>query len=299
MMSELHLNGADNRLSPFHNLMRNRVKEILLVSGLYDSFLLSQDGQLHEQIISEFMELNLRHTPGLTHKFDAEEALELAHSDPSYNLIITTVRVGDMHVLEFARRVIDEGLEIPIVLLTFDEKEILEVQKHSDSNLIYRIFMWQGDFRILLAIVKSIEDQWNVDGDTSVMGVPVILLIEDNIRFYSSYLPMIYSELMKHTHHLLSDSVNLYHKLLRMRARPKILHCDNFDTAWEYYIKYENHVLGVITDVEFPVGGVPSPDAGSEFTRRVKERKPSLPVALQSFNPNVKEIAKELHCWVI
>ncbi|HHE46481.1 MAG TPA: histidine kinase, partial [Bacteroidetes bacterium] len=242
MRPELYIETEEIEASPFHELMRNQVQEILLVSSLYDSFLLSQDGQLRERLISEFMELNLKHTPGITHKFDAEAALKLAHDDPRYNLIITTMRVGDIHVLEFAGRVSDEGLNVPIILLTFDEREITELHKHNDANLISRSYIWQGDFRILLAIVKNIEDQWNVKGDTRAMGVPVILLIEDNIRFYSSCLPMIYAELMKHTHHLLSDSVNLYLKLLRMRARPKIIHCENFEEAWEYYGTYEDYI---------------------------------------------------------
>ena len=146
MDTNQYLNDKNSFSAPFHNLMQERVKEIILVSSLYDSFLLSQDGQLRAQLFSEFTELNLRHAPGLTHTFNAEEALKLAHKDKRYNLIITTMRVGEMHVLEFVHRARVERLNIPIILLAFDERELNELKTEPDSSAIDQVFIWRDDF---------------------------------------------------------------------------------------------------------------------------------------------------------
>ncbi|MBU1707542.1 PEP/pyruvate-binding domain-containing protein [bacterium] len=275
--------------------MRYPVQEILLVSSLYDSFLLAQDGQLHEQMTSEFMELNLSRVPGLTRVSKASEAAGLARDDPRINLIITTMNIGDMHVLDFAHKVREDRPEMPVVLLAFDNRDLLELLKLTDTSGLDKVFIWQGDFRILLAIVKYTEDRWNVEHDTKEMGVQSIILIEDNIRFYSSYLPMIYTELMKHSQSLISESVNLYHKLLRMRARPKILLCNTFEEAQNYFHAYEDHILGVISDVEFPRGGAKDPEAGAEFARLVKEHRPDIPILLQSYQQKNAKLAESLN----
>jgi len=293
---EQHMhNEARSLTTGFQNLMRHTVQEILLVSSLYDSFLLAQDGQLREQMISEFLELNLQLVPGLTRVSKASEAVHMIGEDPRVNLIITTMNIGDMHVLDFALKVREKNPNMPIVLLAFDNRDLLELLKLKDTSFVDKVFIWQGDFRILIAIVKYIEDRWNIEHDTREMGVQNIILIEDNIRFYSSYLPMIYTELMRHSQGLISESVNLYHKVLRMRARPKILLCDNFEEAWNYYLTYEDHVLGVISDIEFPQNGVTNPGAGAEFTRRVKERRPDIPILLQSSKARMAKLAESLN----
>jgi CheY-like chemotaxis protein len=288
---------SHNLNTDFQNLMRRRVQEILVVSSLYDSFLLAQDGQIHEQMTAEFMELNLSHEPNLTRVSHASQALELVAENPRFDLVITTMHLGDMQVLEFARELKKLQPDLPVVLLAFDNREFRELMRIRTEPLLERVFIWQGDFRILLAIVKYIEDRWNVEHDTSAMGVQTILLIEDNIRFYSSYLPMVYTEIMRHSQNLISESVNLYHKLLRMRARPKILLCDCFEEAWDYYTKYENNILGVISDVEFPQNGTLNREAGAEFTQRVKERRPDIPILLQSSKPDIAGLADELGVW--
>lgn len=285
---------SHDRTTSFQSLMRNRVREILLVSSLYDSFLLAQDGQLHEQMISEFMELNLQHAPLLTRASTAEQALEMADANPRINLVLTTMHVGDMHVLEFAQQLRKCALDIPIVLLAFDNRELKELLALRDTSAFDRIFLWQGDFRILLAIVKHFEDRWNVDHDTRTMGVQAIIFIEDNIHFYSSYLPMMYAELMRHSQSLISESVNLYHKLLRMRARPKVLLCDSFEEAWQYYTAYEPHILGIISDLQFLHHGKVDSRAGPDFIARVRERRPDIPVLLQSSETSSGMVAQTL-----
>ena len=155
------------------------------------------------------------------------------------------------------------------------------------------MFIWQGDARVLLAMVKLWEDQVNVEFDSS-LGVPVLLVVEDSVRFYSSFLPVIYSEVMKLSQSIFSEGVNLYQRLLRMRARPKILLATNFEEAWAYFTTYQANVMGVISDVQFPLEGgeESSPSAGLELAQRIKEARPDIPILLQSSNPEFKEAAE-------
>ena len=161
-------------------------------------------------------------------------------------------------------------------------------------SALERIFLWQGDSRILLAITKYVEDKLNVAYDTGVAGVQVILLIEDNIRYYSSFLPTMYTEIINHSQSLITEGVNVAHKILRMRARPKILLCTSFEEAWEYFSAYQEDVLGVISDIEFPQEGRLNPLAGAEFARKVRAACRDIPVLLQSSRPDSEAVAREV-----
>ncbi|MCB2199304.1 histidine kinase [bacterium] len=275
--------------------MRNRVHQVLLVSSLYDSFILSQDGQINELLLSDFMALNLYQAPETTRVPRAKEALKLLEEQADrFNLIITTAHVGTMHVLTFAKRVREMGIKVPIVLLSYENKEVQGLKKRKDIKYVDKIFLWQGDFRMLLAIVKFVEDQMNVEHDTSEMGVQTIILIEDNTHFYSSYLPMLYTELMKHSQSLIGEGLNTGHKILRMRARPKILLCETYEEAWEHYEAYAPCVMGVISDVEFERNGEKDSNAGATFVAEVKKRQPDMPVLLQSFRQDMDGEAEEI-----
>ncbi len=270
------------RFAGFQELMRNRIENVLLVSSLYDSFILAEDGQLSEVILSKFLDMNLRHTPGITRVSSGTEALAIARAERRFNLIITSMHVGDMDAPTLATRVREEGLGIPVVLLAYDSRELTDVISRRDVSSLERIFLWQGDVRILLAIVKYVEDRLNVAHDTGEMGVQAIIVIEDSIRQYSSFLPTIYSELMRHSHSLVPEGINLSHKLMRIQARPKILLCSTYEEAWAYFDRYREDILGVITDVEFPRNGERCPDAGAEFAREVRRQQPDIPVLIQS-----------------
>ena len=270
------------RAQAFQSLMKKHVENILLVSSLYDSFILAEDGQLGEVILGEFLELNLRHTPGITRVSSGAEAVELARKDPRYNLIITSMHLGDMNALALARKVREAGLDVPVILFAYDSRELSDFISRHDTSDIDRIFLWQGDVRILLAIVKYVEDRMNVEHDSGVMGVQVILVIEDNIRFYSSFLPVIYTELMNQSHRLIPEGINLSHKLMRIQARPKILLCSTFEDAWRDFETYRENVLGIVSDIEFPRGGLLHREAGTEFARKVRALQPDIPIVLQS-----------------
>ncbi len=276
----------------FQRLMARRIEDIILVSSLYDTFILEEDGQLDELILSEFLELNLHHTSGLTHVSSGGEAIALAKSEPRYNLIITAVNVGDMNAVELTGKLREAGLDIPVIILAYDGGELSEFMARQDTSALERIFLWQGDPRILLAIVKYVEDRMNVAYDTGIAGVQCILLVEDNIRFYSAFLPLIYQEVMRHSQSLIAEGLNMAHRILRMRARPKILLCTNFEEAWGYFSSFPDQTLGVIADIEFPREGKLAPEAGLEFARMVREKWPDVPILLQSSRKETEQLAR-------
>src|SRR5580704_6580095 len=212
--------GAENLFEGFENLMPFRVHDILLVSSLYDSFILREDGRLNELLLKESLDLHLQNVPGISHVSSGNEALELARSQPRFNLIVTNLQVEDMNAAELAAKVKQAGLDIPVMVLAYDHREVKDFIARWPQTDIERIFLWQGNGRILVSMVKYIEDKRNVQHDAEIMGVPVVLLVEDDIRYYSSFLPVLYTEVSTQTHRLIEEAINLQHKLLRMRARP-------------------------------------------------------------------------------
>ncbi len=215
--------GYGNRFQGFQNLMRLRIRDILLVSSLYDLYLFEEDGRLYELIRNEYQGLNLSHSPELTRVSRGSAAISLAKEEKRFDLIITTLHIEDMHPINFAKLVKSSGLNIPVVLLAHDNKELKYLLLNPEISYFDKIFIWQGDFRIIIAIVKYLEDNINVDHDSRLVGVQVILFIEDNVKYYSSFLPAIYTEILNQSQRLISEGINLSHKFLRMRARPKIL----------------------------------------------------------------------------
>ena len=284
----------DRRRGRYQYLMSHHVQEILLVTSLYDSFILAEDGQLGEVILSEFLDLNLRHTPELTHVSTAAEALRLVREHDRFNLIISSLNVGDMNVVELARRVRQTERDVPVVLLGYDGRELEKFMRTNDVSSLDRVFLWQGDVKILLAIVKYIEDRLNLSHDTGVVGVPAIIVVEDSVRYYSSFLPVIYSELMQHAHNLIPEGLNLTHKLMRIRARPKILLCSTYEEAWNLITQYPDEILGVISDIQFPRKGVKDPHSGVRLARQVRALRHDIPIMLQSSNPENERLAREV-----
>jgi len=274
--------GHGTRFQGFQNLTRFRVRDILLVSSMYDSYLFEEDGRLYDLIRNEYQGLNLSHSPELTHVSSGKEALALAQEENRFDMIITTPHVEDMHAVTFAKKVHEAGLKIPVILLGYDNRELTELFAHHDTSVFDRVFIWQGDFRIIIAIIKYVEDRLNVANDVRIAGVQSIILIEDNVRFYSAYLPLIYTEIIKQSQRLISEGINLSHKFLRMRARPKILLCTTYEEAWEYYALYQDDILGIISDIDFSHNGKQDAHAGIEFARSVKVKHPDIPILLQS-----------------
>ncbi|MFA6582807.1 MAG: PEP/pyruvate-binding domain-containing protein [Elusimicrobiaceae bacterium] len=264
----------------FDSLMPSRVLKILLVSSPYDSSVIAEDSRLTEIIFSEYLDLSLRWSPYVARVSTATEALEKIRGE-EFDMVLTMLRVGNMDVMAFAGEVKKLKPDLPVVLLAYNLMDVAGVPNEPDSPLDY-VFLWNGDAKILIAIIKLIEDRRNADHDIAVAGVQVILVVEDSVRFYSAYLPLIYTEIMAQTQKLMAEGVNMMHKLLRMRARPKILFASSYDEAAALYQKYKDNMLGLISDVEFANAGKKDPEAGLKFTVMVKRDRADMPVLLQS-----------------
>ncbi len=282
----------DPNFTRYHDLMKFRVREILLVSTPYDSFVLEEDGHLSDKIFGEYLDLNLQFVPRIAHASSAEEAFDALKSR-TYDLVITMPRISDMNPLEFSSCVKEIYPDKPIVMLTYEILNNEMLEKIRKSKSIDRVFVWSGNSQILLAIIKYVEDRGNVEED-SKQGVQVILVVDDSPNYYSRYLPLIYTEIMKQTRYLISHAVNDLHRLLRMRARPKILLADNFESAVEIINKYQNNLLGIVSDVGFLKEDVVDSGAGFELTAAVRNRIPDLPILLQSEETENSQEAEKL-----
>ena len=282
---------AEEAFEGFDRLMPFRVQDILLVSNLYDSFILREDGRLNELLIGESRELNLQQIPGITHVSNCSQALDLARSQSRFNLIVTNLAVGEMNAAQLAREIRKSGRDVPVVVLAYDYREVKNFIARNPATEIDRIFLWQGNARILIAIIKYIEDKRNVRHDTQAVGVPVLLVVEDNIRYYSSILPVIYTELISQSRRVIREGINVAHKLVRQRARPKILLCSDYEDAARQAIEYRENLLAVVSDVQFPRGGEPDPNAGFELARVIRESVPDVPIVLHSSHPEYRSRA--------
>jgi CheY-like chemotaxis protein len=280
-MSDSNLDGRASWQRKFHDLMPQRVREVLLVSSPYDAFILEQDGSLTERLFTRYSELNLSSAPRITHAASAKKAMHLL-ATRRIDLVITMVRLADMDVNAFGRQVKAFDASMPVVLLAFNEAEVRQFPGQIETQAVDRVFLWTGDTRILLAIIKLVEDQLNADHDTTQAGVRVIIVIEDSIRRYSSFLSLLYEELMTQSHSLIEEGLNDLHKLMRMRARPKILLACDFEEAHRAFEHYRDYVQAVISDVRFPKQGREQAAAGFDFVKLVRENDPDIPILLQS-----------------
>ncbi len=292
-MEEVAGRLLEQRRIPFSALMPWRVRNILLVSSLYDSFTFQEDGNLNEMLFAEYLELNLRYAPVISRVSTAEEAIEKVRDDPP-DLVITMPRVGEMDVFEFGAAVKKMEPALPVVLLAYDTRELALLRAREGHARVDRIFVWQGDGRIFLAIIKWAEDRANAVHDARTAGVKSILLIEDSVRFYSAFLPMLYTQIVKQTQALMAEGVNRMQKLLRMRARAKILLVSTFEDGAAILDQHRGHILGVIVDARFPKGGQTDPRAGYDFVRLVRAADPNIPVLMQSSDAENAERAAEL-----
>jgi CheY-like chemotaxis protein len=282
------------RFHEFQDLMRYRIMDVLLVATPYDAFVLEEAGELSERMLGEFRNLDLHYAPGLTSVATGGQALELARTQRRFNLILTTPHLADMNAVELARRVREQGRDVPVVLLARNARELADFTARHDLGGLERVFMWQGDARILVAIVKSVEDRRNAEHDNRSVGVQVILLVEDRVRQYSSFLPAMYTELLHHSQRVVTEGLNLSQKILRMRARPKILLCTNYEEAEATFDAYAEDVLGIVADVEFPRAGELSATAGADFARHARQRYPDIPIILHSSQPENEALARRL-----
>jgi CheY-like chemotaxis protein len=283
----------------YNRLMQRRINRILLICSSYDAYILEEDGRLDIRINQEYRELNLTNTPTFIRVSTTAEALEVLSEEHDIDLVISMYNVGEPDVFTFARRVKEMRPELLVVLLTHFTRNISRKLYREDQSGLDYVFCWHGNPELIIAIVKLIEDRMNADEDILGVGVQCILLVEDSIRYYSSYLPAIYRIVMKQSQEFVREAMSEQQQMMRKRSRPKILLATNYDDAVTLYTKYKNNLLGIISDVGFIKHKGDNPDdekidAGIELCRFVREDNPYLPFLMQSSQASVREVAREL-----
>ena len=282
----------------YRYLMQNRINSILLVSSTYDSFIIEEDARLSDQIFEEFHNLNLRTLPHIFRATSVSRAMELLE-DRQFDLVITMRRLGEINPMKFAEQV-KTIQDIPVVLLLNNSSELQYLpEKALGDSLIDHTFVWNGNSTVFVAIIKLLEDRMNVDADIQIGDIRVIIVVEDSIRFYSLYLPVLYSEIMIQTQRLISEGANDYLSLLQMRSRPKILLARTYEEAWEYYHQYQDHLLGMISDIRFPKKGELVEDAGFSLVEKIRGESPTLPVMLQSSDEKNRDQSNQLQSFFV
>lgn len=281
----------DPRFKIFHELMRKKIHDILLVSTLYDACILEEDGRLAERIFHEYRGLSLSQPPRLTWASSGEEALRCL-DEKEFDLVLTMRRLADMDSYAFGEELKRKRPGLPVILLTHTAPDPSRLCRRPPG--IDRTFVWTGNDELLLALVKSVEDQMNVDHDIEVAGVRVILFVEDSPLYLSALLPVVFKEVMLQTQAVMEQGLNEEHKLLTMRARPKILVAENFEEATGLYERYEQYLLGVISDVRFPRECELDDEGGIVFLSRIGREKPDVPLLLASSDPSNAEKAARI-----
>ncbi|MFZ7113429.1 MAG: PEP/pyruvate-binding domain-containing protein [Desulfatiglandales bacterium] len=279
-----------SRFKVFHELMAIKIREILLVSSHYDAFIMEEDGRLASRIINEYRGLNLSQPPRVTRISSAWEALSLM-GEKKYDLVIATPHLNDMDPFSLGSEIKKRNPSLPVILLSHSIRGIYPPPEGAVTNGIDKIFIWSGVSDLLLAIVKNAEDRLNVDVDTSKAHVRVLILVEDSPLYYSSFLPLLYKELVKQTQALLELGLNEEHRLLTMRVRPKILLAGSYEEAMELFEKYRSYLFGIIADARFPRNGRMDADAGLTLLSRIKQDIPDLPLLMMSSEPQNREKA--------
>lgn len=282
-----------------YNFMKYRIHKILLVCCSYDGYILEEDGHIESQINQEYLDLNMSNPPSFTRVSSTREALELLAKDDSFDFILTMYNVGELDVFSFAKIVKERHAQIPVALLTSFSKDIYRRIEEQDRSGLDYIFCWHGNTDLIIAIIKLVEDKMNAEEDIGQGGVQAILLVEDSIRFYSTYLPELYKLILMQNTEFLKDAFNEQQQILRKRARPKILLATSYEEAAELYNRYKQNMLGVISDVGFVLRRNDPPasekrDAGIDLCRRIKEDSPLMPVLLQSSQTEFRDVAREL-----
>ena len=288
------LKGTD-----YESLIKFRIRKILMICSSYDAFILEEDGQIESQIYREYIDLNISNPPQFIWVQTSAQAREVLNTVVGIDMVMCMYNVGDKEILSLAKELKEEGRSLPFVLLTHFSKEVYRRLAQMDTSAIDYMFSWHGNADLIVAIIKLFEDLKNADNDILGVGVQAILLVEDSVRYYSTYLPEIYKLIIKQTGEFNKETLNVQQRKLRKRSRPKILLATNLDDAMAMYSKYKSNLLGVISDVGFTVHKGDSPeqeklDAGIDLVKHIKNDNPIMPILLQSSQDSISTVAEEL-----
>jgi len=283
----------DTHFKVFHELMSNKVSEILLVASPYDAYILEEDGSLAAKIISEYRGLNLSRPPRITQAATAALAMDMLE-ERAFHLVIAMPHLDDMDVFDLGHRIKAHHPDLPVVCLAHGVRGVFPPSECKDCSGIDRFFIWSGDADLLLAIVKSVEDRLNVEADTRRAMVRVLILVEDSPLYTSYLLPLIYKAVVNQTQEVIEESLNQEHRLLKMRARPKVLVAENYEAAMALYRQYAEYLFGIISDTRYPMNDELTADAGFRFLRHVHETIFDLPLLMMSNEPENRALAERI-----
>lgn len=290
MLSKLKLNQLYFKDTQFVSLMTKRIFNVLLVANPYDAFMLEDDGRIDEKIFIEYMNLSLRYPPRFTQVSTEEDAWKQL-GNTMFDLVICMPGSDNSDTFDIARQIKEKYPHIPLVVLTPFSHGIKERMEHEDLSIFEYVFCWLGNTDLLVYIIKLIEDKMNLEHDIKEVGVQMILLVEDSIRFYSSVLPNLYKFVLRQSQEFATEALNEHQRTLRMRGRPKIVLARSYEEAMDLYNKYQNNTLGIISDARYPREGKIDPHAGIRFLTEVRSRDPFIPLILQSAEVSNKEFA--------
>ena len=281
MLNKLQLNRLYFKDTQFANLMTKRIFNVLLVANPYDVFMLEDDGRIDEKIFNEYMSLSLRYPPRFTQVSSADEAWRQLKLAP-FDLVICMPASDNSETFDIARNIKQVYPLLPLVVLTPFSHGIRERMQHEDLSIFEYVFCWLGNTDLLVSIIKLMEDKMNLKHDIEEVGVQMILLVEDSIRFYSSVLPNLYKFVLKQSQEFATEALNEHQRTLRMRGRPKIVLARTYEEAMDLYDRYAKNILGIISDARFPRHGVVDSAAGVEFLNNIRHRDPYMPLILES-----------------
>ena len=279
--------------------MSRRIRSILLICNSYDSFSLEEDGRIETQIAQEYAELGLSNPPQIRRVETTAEALTLFEGGERFDLVVTMYYVGEINVFDFSEKAKGYDPDMPIVLLSSFSREVYrKIEAFGRSSIDY-VFCWNNSTDLIIAIIKLLEDRINAEDDILGGGVQGILLVEDSIRYYSTYLPALYRMVLQQNKESIKDTLNEQQQIARKRARPKILMATNYEDAVALYEKYKTNLLGVITDVGFVLhkddkSSDEKIDAGVDLCRMIRADNPRMPILMQSSQESMRAVAKGL-----
>ncbi|MET2983877.1 PEP/pyruvate-binding domain-containing protein [Aureibaculum conchae] len=277
----------------FEQLMQNRINKVLIVCSNYDYYMLEEDGRIDERIFNEYTALNLRYPPTFLHANSTKKALKTLSSD-KIDLVITWLDIGSYKAFEASMQLKKAFPNVPIAALSHYSSELRKKILSENTGIIDYVFHWNGNVDIFLAIIKLAEDRLNADKDINEIGVKAILLVEDSLRFYSRYLPVIYKIILKQTRSFMSEGLNEHRAMNLMRGRPKILLATNFEEGLALFEKYQANLLGVISDVNYYKDKNRNPEAGFELLKHIRNLVRYFPVLIQSSDKDNEQKALEL-----
>ncbi len=279
--------------------MTNRIRRVLLVCNNYDNFSLEEDGRLDMRIAREYSELNLSNPPVFERVSSTGEALERVTAGERWDIVIAMYNAGGDNAFEFAHRVKESAPGTPVVLMTCFSKEVSRQLEDKDRSCIDYVFNWNGSTDLIIAIIKLLEDSLNAQEDILQAGVQCIMLVEDSVRYYSTYLPLLYKLVLQQNLEAIRDALNEEQQILRKRARPKILLATNYDDAVNLYNTYKENLLGVISDIGFVLHKHDKPsqeklDAGVDLCKFIRSDDPRMPILMQSSQESMRPVAESL-----